>query len=170
METWMLSEEVFGCKCPGLLQGNITDRLRATTRNVRHNVKVFCNSNGLSHRCWHITCSTYMLVVCLQSGVKVRSYRNVTGRHDTRKCWTDTRMKVRCLGPFVVRCSYPLPWPGAYEATTSCVVQTSQCTLRNWTETHLVLDKQQKLLSSSFILLTAHYHYSQYSSVHSPAQ
>jgi len=38
METWVLSEEGFGCKCPGLLQGIITDRLRATTRNVRHSV------------------------------------------------------------------------------------------------------------------------------------
>jgi hypothetical protein len=88
METWVLSEEGFGCKCRGLLQGIITDRLCATTRNVRHNVKVFCDSNGLSHRCWYIACSTYLLVVCLQSvpdpGVEVRSYRNVTGRHD--KC------------------------------------------------------------------------------------
>jgi len=79
-------------------------------------------------------------------------------------------------GIFVVRCTYPLPWPGAYEATTSCVVQISQCILRNWIETHLLLDGQQKSLSPSFSLLTAHYalpaglQYSQYSPVLSPAQ
>jgi hypothetical protein len=141
----VLSEEGFGCKCPSLLQVIIADRLRATTRNVRRNVKVFCDSNGLPHRCWYIACSTYFPVVCLQSvpdpGIEVRSYRNVTGRHD--KCSTETCMKLRCLGPFVVRGTFPLPWSGAYEATTSCVVQTSQCTLRNWIETHLLLDEQQ---------------------------
>lgn len=66
--------------------------LRATTRNVRHNVKVFCDSNGLSHRCQGTACPVYLFVACLQSvpdpGVEVSSYRNVTGRHD--ECWTET--------------------------------------------------------------------------------
>jgi len=55
-------------------------------------------------------------------------------------------MKVRCLGAFVVWCTYALTWPGAYEAATSCVAQTSQCILRNWVKTHLLLDEQRVIV------------------------
>ena len=51
----------------GLPQDVIPDRLRATSKDFRHNVKVYCDSNGLSHRCWYIACWIYLLVVCLQS-------------------------------------------------------------------------------------------------------